>query len=40
MRTSMERQHADLGSLVRQLGGPFKFLNLFGPDANRFVLLD
>ena len=25
---------------MRQIGGPFKFLNLFGPDANRFVLLD
>ncbi len=40
MRGSLERQHAELGGVVRQIGGPFKFLNLYGPDANRFVLLD
>jgi cytochrome P450 len=40
MRTSLQRQYAELGPVVRQIGGPFKFLNLFGPDANRFVLLD
>ncbi len=40
MRAGLERQHAEFGGVVRQIGGPFKFLNLFGPDANRFVLLD
>jgi hypothetical protein len=28
------------GPVVVQIGGPFRFVNLFGPDANRVVLLD
>jgi cytochrome P450 len=35
--TSMYEQH---GPAVVQIGGPFRFVNLFGPDANRLVLLD
>jgi cytochrome P450 len=40
MRSGLERQFRQLGPVVRQLGGPLKFVNLFGPDANRFVLMD
>ncbi len=40
MSESLNAQYRELGPVVRQIGGPFKFLNLFGPDANRLVLLD
>lgn len=33
----MLREH---GLTVRQFAGPIRFVNLFGPDANSFVLLD
>ncbi len=40
MSDSLNTQYREFGPVVRQVGGPFKFLNLFGPDANRLVLLD
>jgi cytochrome P450 len=35
--TAMYERH---GPAVVQIGGPFRFVNLFGADANRLVLLD
>jgi cytochrome P450 len=35
--TALYERH---GPAVVQIGGPFRFLNLFGADANRLVLLD
>ena len=40
MRRRLEAQYHDQGAVVSQLRGPFRMVNLFGPDANRFVLLD
>jgi len=40
MLTNLDKQYRELGPVVAQIGGPFKFVNLFGPDANRTVLLD
>jgi len=40
MLTPLQKLHADHGDVVLQSAGRFKMLNLFGPDANRFVLLD
>jgi cytochrome P450 len=40
MSQSLNAQYREFGPVVRQFGGPFKFVNLFGPDANRLVLLD
>jgi cytochrome P450 len=40
MLSNLRAQYAEHGPVVAQLGGPIKFVNLFGPDANRAVLLD
>lgn len=40
MRSTLEELYDELGPVVIQGGGPVQFVNLFGPDANRFVLLD
>jgi len=40
MLSNLRRMHDELGPVVRQGGGPIRFVTLFGPDANRFVLLD
>ena len=40
MLGNLTAQYERQGPVVAQLGGPFRFVNLFGPDANRFVLLD
>jgi cytochrome P450 len=40
MLTALTEQYEALGPVVVQIGGPIRFVNLFGPDANRFVLLD
>jgi cytochrome P450 len=40
MLTNLDAQYTEFGPVVAQIGGPFKFVNLFGPDANRTVLLD
>ena len=40
MRSSLERMHRTYGNGVMHRAGPFKMVNLFGPDANRLVLLD
>jgi cytochrome P450 len=40
MLTSLTEQYEALGPVVVQIGGPIRFVNLFGPDANRFVLMD
>jgi len=40
MSNNLNTQYRELGPVVRQIGGPFKFVNMFGPDANRLVLLD
>jgi cytochrome P450 len=40
MRGLLERLYAEKGPVVVQGGGPLRFVNLFGPDANRLVLLD
>ena len=40
MLTGLRDQYASHGSVVLQLSGPFKLINLFGPDANRLVLMD
>ncbi len=36
----LARMHDRYGEVVMQMAGPFKMVNLFGPDANRLVLLD
>jgi len=40
MLSGLEQQYARLGPVVLQLSGPFKLVNLFGPEANRVVLMD
>ena len=40
MRATLDELFAAHGPVVVQLGGPLRFVNLFGPEANRFVLLD
>jgi cytochrome P450 len=40
MLSQLERRQRRHGDLVLHQVGPFRMLNLFGPDANRFVLLD
>jgi cytochrome P450 len=40
MREQHARQYSELGPVVRMGRGRFLTVNLFGPDANRFVLLD
>ena len=40
MLSGLAAQYAEYGPVVTQIGGPFRFVNLFGPDANRLVLLD
>jgi cytochrome P450 len=40
MLSGLRQQSEQLGPVVLQLSRPFKMVNLFGPDANRFVLMD
>jgi cytochrome P450 len=40
MLTPLRRLHARHGDVVMQQAGAFRMVNLFGPDANRAVLLD
>jgi cytochrome P450 len=40
MLSNLQKLHADYGSVVMQRVPMFRIVNLFGPDANRFVLLD
>jgi cytochrome P450 len=40
MRSSLERMHRTYGNGVMHRAGPIDMVNLFGPDANRLVLLD
>jgi cytochrome P450 len=40
MLTPLRRLHAQHGPVVMQKAGAFRMVNLFGPDANRFVLVD
>ncbi len=40
MRSGLERTYREFGSIVAQGAGRFKMVNLYGPDANRFVLQD
>ncbi|MCH7709091.1 MAG: cytochrome P450 [Myxococcales bacterium] len=40
MRATLSRQYDELGPVVLQDVGIMKMVNLFGPDANRLVLLD
>jgi cytochrome P450 len=40
MLSGLRQQYQQLGPVVLQLSRPFKMVNLFGPDANRFVLMD
>ncbi len=40
MLSNLRRYYEELGPVVMQQAGPMRFVNLFGPDANRFVLLD
>ena len=40
MLSRLQRMYAERGPVVALNVGPFKMVNLFGPDANRFVLLD
>ena len=40
MLAPLQRMHQRYGSAVRYGIGPFPMVNLFGPDANRLVLLD
>jgi cytochrome P450 len=40
MLSRLRRQYTERGPVVAQSAGPFKMINLFGPDANRLVLLD
>jgi cytochrome P450 len=40
MLGNLAAQYERHGPVVAQIGGPFRFVNLFGPDANRLVLLD
>lgn len=40
MRSRLQHQHRSHGLVVGQSVGPLRMVNLFGPDANRQVLLD
>jgi len=40
MRSGLQRQHRAYGNLVVRGRGPLAMVTLFGPDANRLVLLD
>jgi cytochrome P450 len=40
MLSGLRQQYERLGPVVLQISRPFKMVNLFGPDANRFVLMD
>ncbi len=40
MLSNLRAQYEEYGSVVTQVAGPFRFVNLFGPEANRLVLLD
>lgn len=40
MRSTLDKLYDEKGPIVRQRGGPVTMVNLFGPDANCFVLLD
>ena len=40
MRSGLQKQHREYGNLVLRGRGPLRMLTLFGPDANRLVLLD
>ena len=40
MLSRLQRMYAERGPVVAINVGPFKMVNLFGPDANRHVLLD
>jgi len=40
MLSRLQKLHAEKGPVVAQSAGVFQLVNLFGPDANRFVLLD
>ena len=40
MLTGLRQQYERLGPIVVQVSRPFKMVNLFGPDANRLVLMD
>jgi cytochrome P450 len=40
MLSGLQRLHERHGPVVAQRAGPFKMIHLFGPDANRHVLLD
>ncbi|HXQ21087.1 MAG TPA: cytochrome P450 [Candidatus Acidoferrales bacterium] len=40
MLSRLQRLHDEKGPVVSQSAGIFQLVNLFGPDANRFVLLD
>ncbi len=40
MLTPLRKQHQEMGSVVRQISGPFRMVNLFGPDACQAVLMD
>jgi cytochrome P450 len=40
MLSPLQRLHEEHGSAVMHRAGPFQMVHLFGPDANRLVLLD
>jgi cytochrome P450 len=40
MLSRLDRLYREHGPLVRYQAGPFRLLHLYGPDANRLVLLD
>jgi cytochrome P450 len=40
MLSGLRRQYEQLGPVVLQVSRPFRMVNLFGPDANRLVLMD
>ena len=40
MLSGLRQQYERLGPIVVQVSRPFKMVNLFGPDANRLVLMD
>jgi cytochrome P450 len=40
MLSGLRDQYERLGPVVVQISGPFTLVNLFGPDANRTVLMD
>ena len=40
MLTPLRRLHVQYGPVVMQKADTFRMVNLFGPDANRFVLVD